>query len=36
MSNRPRPPHIKAANAAVEEFNKSIKTFNEQLDAAKQ
>ena len=29
-------PHIKAASAAAEEFNKSVKTFNEQLDAAKQ
>lgn len=26
-------PHIKASNAAVEEYNKAIKTFNEQLDA---
>lgn len=24
-------PHLKAANAAVDEFNKSIKTFNDQV-----
>lgn len=29
-------PHIKAANAAVEEFNKAIKIYNDQIDAAKQ
>jgi hypothetical protein len=29
-------PHIKAANAGVEEFNKAIKIYNDQLDAAKQ
>jgi len=29
-------PHIKAANAAAEELNKSIKIFNEQLEAARQ
>ena len=28
-------PHIRASNAAVEEFNKSMKTFNDQIDAAK-
>jgi hypothetical protein len=29
-------PHIKAANAAVDEFNKSIKVFNDQIEAQKQ
>lgn len=29
-------PHIKAANAAIEEYNKSIKIYNDQLDAARQ
>jgi hypothetical protein len=29
-------PHIKAANAAIEEYNKSIKLYNDQLEAAKQ
>ena len=29
-------PHIRAANAAAEELNKSIKLFNEQLEAARQ
>ena len=29
-------PHIKAANAAVEEFNKAIKIYNDQIDAARQ
>ena len=28
-------PHIKAVNAAVEEYTKAIKTFNEQLEAAR-
>lgn len=28
--------HSKAGNAAVDEFNKSIKIFNEQIEAAKQ
>ncbi len=27
-------PHIKAANAAVDEFNKSIKIYNDQIGAA--
>lgn len=26
-------PHIKAANAAVDEYNKSIKVFNDRIDA---
>ena len=25
-------PHVRAANAAIEEYNKSIKVFNEQLE----
>ena len=29
-------PHIRAANAAAEELNKSIKIFNEQLEATRQ
>lgn len=28
-------PHIRAANAAIEEFNKATKAFNEQIDAAR-
>jgi hypothetical protein len=28
-------PHVRAANAAVDEYNKSIKTFNEQVEAAR-
>ena len=29
-------PHIKATNAAAEEINKTIKTYNEQAEAARQ
>jgi len=28
-------PHVRAANAAVDEFNRAIKIYNEQIDAAK-
>lgn len=28
-------PHIKAANAALDEYNKAVKTFNEQMEAAR-
>ena len=28
-------PHIRAANAAVDEYNKAIKTYNEQVDAVR-
>lgn len=28
-------PHIKAANAAVDEFNKAVKIYNDQIEAAK-
>jgi hypothetical protein len=28
-------PHIRAANAAVDEYNKAIKIYNDQVDAAK-
>ena len=28
-------PHIRAANAAVDEFNKAVKIYNDQIDAAR-
>lgn len=28
-------PHIKAANAALDEYSKAVKTFNEQMEAAR-